>query len=51
MVKKMKEKLVIIVVITVVAIKATVAISPILKYGLYGDHTFANSASPSTPSI
>jgi hypothetical protein len=47
----MKEKLVIVVVITMVAIKAMVTISPILKYGLYGDHTFANSASPSTSSI
>ncbi len=49
--KKMKEKLVIVVVIVVVAIEAMVVITPIFKYGPYGDHTFANLVSPYAPSI
>jgi hypothetical protein len=51
MVKKMKEKVVIVIIITIIVIEAMVAISPIFEFGLYGDHTFANSASPFAPSI
>jgi len=47
----MKEKLVKVVVVAVIDIKTMVVISPILKYGPYGDHTFANLPSPFAPSI
>jgi len=51
MVKNMKEKLVRVVVVAIIDIKTMVAISPILKYGPYGDHTFAKFPSPFAPSI